>query len=282
MQAENPEKTDQENEKSNHSSQKSLDSSPDKKFKKVTFPLNSSRRPKSSMITNLFVESGDTYPDRDLIYMKPLNIVLKKILEWYWDTGKTILDVTTGDKMSWHSSLISNQKNLSGEKSWNVIFADMSPDSKAEMLADCRHLPFADNSVDIIYMDMPFMEPQNGVETFGIKTHKTPDRPYYFRQIEQKWIPPEEYFFQTWKEFNRVSRNGLIVKMSERYEKGYEITVMTDMDLAYHNKYNKESQFKRCVRVGYRGKRAGLGAKMIHPQRVLSYYTVYKKDYKQR
>lgn len=233
------------------------------------------------METNLFVHSGDTKPDTDLIYMIPLNHVLKRMLEWYWDNGKTILDVTAGARRIWHPQTVHGQ-TLEGGKAWNVIFLDQSSEAKIDIQADFRKLPFQDNSVDIIVVDVPFMRLANGIESFGIKTHKTPDRPYYFRGLKTGWVPPEAYFFQTWKEFNRVSRNGLIVKISERYEKGYEIPVTTYMDLAYENRFNHKSQFHRCVRTGYRGKRAGMGAKMIHPQRVLSYYAVYKKNYKIR
>lgn len=232
------------------------------------------------MITNLFVEKGDTKPDQDLIYMKKLNYALKKILEWYFDTGKTILDVTAGERRTWDNNILYNL-NLEGSLNYNVIFADYSEDALADIRCDFTKLPFADNSVDIVYFDPPFLDIKNGIESFGIKTHRTPDRPSYFRQTG-KWIPPEARFFHTWKEFNRVSRNGLIVKISERYEKGYEIPVTTYMDLAYDRTFNKKSQFRRCVQTGYRGKRAGMGAMMVHAQRVLSYYTVYKKNYKLR
>lgn len=233
------------------------------------------------MITNLFVEKGETKPESDLIYMKPLDFALKKILEWYYDTGKTILDVTAGERRIW-SKDINATSLLTGDKSWSVTFLDQSPEAKAEILADFTKLPFADNSFDVIIFDPPFIKQANGVESFGIKTHKTPDRNFYFRQKNDEWIPPEEYFKLTWKEFNRVSKNGLIVKIAERYEKGYEIPVTTYMDLCYDKRFNPLSEFQRISRVGYRGKRAGLGAKMIHPQRVLSYYANYKKDYKLR
>lgn len=214
--------------------------------------------------------------------MKPVDTVLRRILEWYWDTGKTILDVTAGARKSWQDALLNNESLLTKEKTWKTIFLDASPDADTEIIADFRKLPFQDNSVDIIFVDVPFMKPEHGIEKFGIKTHKTPDRPYYFRGLKTGWIPPEAYFFQTWREFNRVSRNGLIVKISERYEKGWEIPVTTYMDLAYNKIFNKKSNFKRCVQIGYRGKRAGMGAKMIHAQRVLSYYGIFKKDFRQK
>lgn len=230
------------------------------------------------MLTNLFVEAGDTKPDTDLIYMKNLNFALKKILEWYFPPHKTILDVTAGMRKIWNTTTLNNV-NFDEERLYDVIFSDISLDAKLDVNCDFTSLPFKDNSVDLVIFDPPFLKPENGIESFGIKTHKTPDRPFYFRQYD-KWIPPEEFFKMTWREFNRVSKNGLIVKISERYENGYEIPVTTYMDLCYDKRLNPLSEFKRCAKIGYRGKRAGLGAKMIHAQRVLSFYMLYKKDYK--
>lgn len=230
------------------------------------------------MITNCFVQKGDTRSDKDLIYMKPLDYVLQRVLDWYWDSGKTILDVTAGKKMIWNS--IKDNLTIKGEKVWNVTFFDYSKQSEAEIIGSFHNLPFKDNSFDLIVFDPPFIKPESGIENIGIKTHKTPDRLFYFRQNE--WIPPEEQFRRTFEEFNRVSRNGLLVKMAERFQGGYEVPVYTEMDLAYDYRYNSKSKFQRCCRISYRGKRAGLGMKSIHPQRVLSSYTVYKKDRKIR
>lgn len=232
------------------------------------------------MLTNLFVEKGDTKPDTDLIYMKKLNFALKKVLEWYFKDSQKILDVTTGEKRIWNQTTLHNNTLDTKTKRHDVTFLDSSPLSSADILGDFTQLPFADDTFDLIVFDPPFLKPTSGIEAFGIKKHRTPDRMFYFRQNKEEWVPPEIRFQQTWKEFNRVSKNGLIVKISERYENGYEIPVTTHMDLAYDNRFNSESQFKRCAKIGYRGKRAGLGAKMIHAQRVLSYYAVYKKDYK--
>ena len=234
------------------------------------------------MLTNLLVHKGHTKPDKDLIYMKPLDDALRRVLDWYWEPHKEILDVTAGERRIWNPVTLENESIDTKEKLWKVTFTDQSIDAKVDLVADFRRLPFKDNSFDIIVLDVPFMRPEHGIEQFGIKTHKTPDRPYYFRQHNNKWIPPEAFFFQTFKEFNRVSRNGLIIKISERYEKGYEVPVTTYMDLAYDRTFNHKSKFRRCVQIGYRGKRAGMGAKMIHPQRVLTYYVVYKKCFRCR
>lgn len=213
--------------------------------------------------------------------MKPLNVALKKVIEWYFNTGSKVLDVTAGEQRIWNPTTLHNT-DLNGKKIYDVTFLDMSLDAKLEVCADLRKLPFKDNSFDFIVFDPPFIKPSNGIEGFGIKTHKTPDRMYYFRQTKDNWTPPESFFFQTWREFNRVSRNGLIIKISERYEQGYEVPVLTYMDLAYDKRFNKKSKFKRCVNVGYRGIRAGMGAKMVHAQRVLTNYVVYKKCFRCR
>lgn len=235
------------------------------------------------MLTNLFVQKGDARSDKDLIYMKRLNYALKKILDWYFppnkdDTTIKILDVTAGERRIWNEVTLQNT-SIDGAKQYEVTFLDQSLDAELDICADFRHLPFADESFDLIIVDVPFMKPEHGIEAFGIKTHKTPNRDFYFRQ--SRWIPPEAHFFNTTREFNRVSRNGLIVKIQERYENGYEIPVTTYMDLAYDKTFNSlfrhKSEFKRCVQVGYRGKRAGMGARMQSAQRVLSYYAVYQK-----
>lgn len=231
------------------------------------------------MITNLFVKSPDTKPGKDLIYMKPLDYVLQRVLEWYFDSGKKILDVTAGEQVCWNS-IKDNQQLGKNEKVWDVIFCDASSDARTDIVSDFRKLPFKDNSFDIIFFDPPFMKISSGIESIGIKAGRPPCRQFYFRQKE--WISPEQQFKDTFKEFNRVSKNGLIVKMSERYENGYEVAVYTEMDLTYDSRYNQESEFKRVSRMYYRGMRKGLGMKTIHPQRVLSSYTIYKKDYKLR
>jgi len=245
------------------------------------------------MLTNLIVNKGDTDPDIDLIYMKPLPKALSYVLPWYFEPGKKILDVTAGQQRMWQKALVSGQETLAGEKCWKVTFLDGSPEANADVFADFSHLPFADDSFDCIVFDPPFTNPKDAGERFGLykkrvngKTYSYQPREgrmFYFRNPSGAWIPPEEHFKTTWKEFNRVSRNGLIIKISERYEKGYEIPVTTYMDLCYDHRLNPLSEFKRVVQTGYRGNRYKmLGARMIHPQRVLTYYAVYKKNYKLR
>ncbi|MEK6886530.1 MAG: hypothetical protein AABW88_01740, partial [Nanoarchaeota archaeon] len=168
----------------------------------------------AKMITNLFVEKGNTKPDTDLIYMKRLNFALKKVLDWYFSKAVTILDVTSGEKRIWNQTTLHNTQISNGEKRHNVTFMDMSPLAKTDILGDFTKLPFADDSFDLIVFDPPFLKPESCIENFGIKTHKTPDRLFYFRQNKDECVSPEIRFQQKWQEFNRVSKNGLIVKIS--------------------------------------------------------------------
>lgn len=233
---------------------------------------------KKQFVSNLFVEKPHTESDIDLIYMKRLPYVMQKIFPFFFDPGKVVLDVTTGMKKSWDKNLFDVPDIDADHPYCDVIFMDGSSESKAEVLADFRKIPLPDNSVDVIYFDPAFTELKNSQEKHGIKTTRKADREFYFRGINGKWIPPEAYFFQTWKEFNRVSRNGLIVKISERFRDLEEVPVLTYMDLAYNKRFNKKSEFTRCVNVGFRGKRAGTGRFNHNPQRVLSNYAVYKKN----
>lgn len=248
---------------------------------------------KNKIMTNLVVNSGDTLPDRDLIYMKPLPKALKMILSWYFKTGSKILDVTAGQRKIWDKALLAGQTDLHGEHNYEVTFLDGSPQSQTDVIADFQHLPIKDQSHDLIIFDPPFTDVKNSGERFSYSPKTVSGTSYrykaregrlfYFQNAFGDFIPPEELFKKTWREFNRVSRNGLIVKMSDRYEKGYEVPVLTYLDLCFNKLFNPLSDFRRVGCVGYRGNRFKLmGARMIHPQRVLTYYVIYKKDYKTR
>lgn len=237
-------------------------------------------------VSNCFVEKGATESDQKLIYMKLLNYPLRKIIPFYFDHGIKVLDVTTGEKRMWNDNLYETL-TFDGKPYCGITWFDGSLDSKADIVGDFRKLPFPDNSFDLIVFDPPFTEQKNLLEGYsGIKSqslhHLKPNRTYYSRTNSKKWIPPEAYFFQTWREFNRVSKNGLIVKISERFKNLEEIPVLTYMDLAYNKRFNHKSEFKRCVMVHYRGKRMATGARSGNPQRVLSEYAVYKKDVRKR
>lgn len=231
-------------------------------------------------MTNCFVDAGNTDSDTDLIYMKKLPVSFTKTLMWYFKNGTKVLDVTAGHRKIWDRKLLYNG-DFDGKKIFDVTFVDGSPESEADIVSDFRKLPFDDNSFDVIVFDPPFTELKNSQEKHGIKTNRKADREFYFQSLTEKWIQPEAYFFQTWREFNRVSRNGLIVKISERFKNLEEIPVLTYMDLAYNKRFNHASQFQRCVNISYRGMRAGTGRFNANPQRVLSHYAVYKKDRRQ-
>jgi len=233
-------------------------------------------------VSNVFVEKSPfKIEDVNFIYFKRLPYVLRKVLPYYFDKGLTILDVTTGKKKMWDHSLVDNATLESDEPFCKVIFMDGSAESDADILGDFRKIPLPDNSVDLIIFDPAFTEMKNAQENHGVKGG-IGRRHFYFRGIGGKWIPPEAYFFQTWREFNRVSRNGLLVKISERFKNLEEIPVLTYLDLAYNKRFNKKSQFVRIVNIMYRGKRKATGARTANAQRVASNYVLFKKDRRKR
>ena len=227
-------------------------------------------------MSNCFVEKP-VEQSIDFIYFKRLPLALRKILTWFWEPGVEILDVTAGMQKSWNKDLFINENIDTGKPFCKVTFMDGSVEAKADVIADFRKLPFPDNSFDLIYFDPAFTEIKNAQENHGTYGG-IGRRPFYFRGIGDKWIPPEAYFFQTWREFNRVSKNGLVVKISERFKDLEEIPVLTYMDLAYNHRFNKKSEFQRCVNIVYRGRRKSTGARSYNPQRVFSNYAVFKKN----
>jgi len=233
-------------------------------------------------VSNVFVEKSSLkIEDRNFIYFKKLPYVLRKVLPYYFDRGLVILDVTAGEKKMWDHSLFDNATLENDEPFCKVIFMDGSNEADGDIVADFRKIPLPDNSVDLIIFDPAFTEIKNAQENHGVKGG-TGRRHFYFRGIGGKWIPPEAYFFQTWREFNRVSRNGLLVKISERFKNLEEIPVLTYLDLAYNKRFNKKSEFVRIVNIMYRGKRKATGARTANAQRVASNYVLFKKDRRKR
>jgi hypothetical protein len=240
---------------------------------------------KKIFCSNCFVEKGCTESDEKLIYMKPLRYPMNKLIPFYFDAGLKVLDVTTGYRKMWNENLYKGL-TLDGIPYCDVTWFDGSQDSKADIIGDFRKLPFNDGEFDLIIFDPAFTNIKNAQENHGVKdtrgNRNIGQRPFYFRGINNEWIPPEQYFQETWQEFNRVSNNGLLIKISERFEKLEEIPVLTYMDLAYNNRFNSKSEFKRCCMTHYRGKRMATGARSGNPQRVLSQYVIYKKDVRKR
>ena len=235
-----------------------------------------------SFISNVFVEKdGTKIGDVNFIYFKKLPLVLRKLIPYYFDSGVKVLDLTAGFRKMWDTSLFERNTIDTGKPYCDVTFMDGSLDSDSHILGDFRKIPLPDNAVDLIIFDPPFTEVKNAQENHGVKGGKG-RREFYFRGLTDRWIPPEAYFFQCWKEFNRVSRNGLIIKIAERFKDLEEIPVITYADLAFNHRFNKKSEFSRIVNIVYRGKRKATGARTHNAQRVSSNYLIYKKDRRQR
>lgn len=203
----------------------------------------------------------------NLLYRIPLEDTMRIILPFYWKAPKSVLDVTTGGKKSWQNHFI-NQVGLDGKINWAVTFSDISEDARPDMVADCRHLPVPDDSFDIIYYDPPFTKPENDSMKNGLNANGKPGRTFYMRNF----IPLDRMFNETVEEFNRVAREGLVIKIGDRHEDRVYIAQHVDAI----NIYSK--RFKLVDILHYRGNRPMQGT--FHPfaSNTVSYYLIFKKN----
>jgi hypothetical protein len=204
----------------------------------------------------------------NLMYRIPLESTMRMILNFYWKPPKTILDVTAGERKIWDASI--NQIGIDGFAAWKVDFSDKSKDAKADIIADCRNLPVRDFSYDIIVFDPPFTEVSNGsVEGFGLREGGDfKGRAFYMREFEDI----KELCEAAAPEFNRIAREGLVVKMGDRHDERRLIAQHIDAYLAF-------SKYFECIDiVHYRGNRPVQGARLPFTANTVTYYLVFKKN----
>lgn len=76
--------------------------------------------------------------------------VFPKVLELHVDEGATIADVTYGKGVFW--------KNVN-RNDYQVYASDLDPEkSPSGHSVDCRNLPYADDSLDVVVLDPPYAE----------------------------------------------------------------------------------------------------------------------------
>jgi hypothetical protein len=74
------------------------------------------------------------------------NVVLKSLFDFYWHPEGKIVDLTCNKKRMW--------KGLPQE---NVIFCDIDPSYKPDIVCDFKNTPFADSEVAVIVFDPPHL-----------------------------------------------------------------------------------------------------------------------------
>lgn len=219
----------------------------------------------------------------NLIYMVDLKDTLKMIIPFYWNPGKTIIDVTAGRRLIWgHFGY--NHLSSCGMEHWHVEFNDIEETTKADYHLPANEIDKLGKHWDILVIDLPFVELKDGVESFGVRARQREGRikfndktkfrrEFYFNRYE----PLDKAFPKCVKAFNKVADN-LIVKMGNSHKNKRAIMNCTEAELAFDSKRNPESEFNLIDSIGYRGNYARRGGRFPFAQSVMSYYMIFKKD----
>lgn len=219
----------------------------------------------------------------NLIYMVDLKDTLKMIIPFYWNPGKTIIDVTAGKRLIW-SHFGYNHLSPCGMEHWHVEFNDMKESISADYHVKAQEIDKLGKHWDILVVDFPFVDLKAGVESFGVRTryevlHNQLTKPQKFRRefYFNGYRPLNEVFPECVKPFNKVADN-LIVKMGNSHKNKRAIMNCTEAELAFDHKRNPESEFHLIDSIGYRGNYARRGGRFPFAQSVMSYYMIFKKD----
>jgi hypothetical protein len=220
----------------------------------------------------------------NLLYMIPLNQVLSRIIPFYWNPGKKIIDVTAGKKISWEVFPY-NTKMFNGRIAWDVEFNDLNKERDADYHIPAQEIDKIGKHYDILFNDFPFTELKNGVESFGTKSlYKRPHlqqssmnqkfrRQFYFDNYQ----PLQQLFLDCVKAWNKTADN-LIIKIGNshkdkklRYNLGHAINT-------FAKEFNPKSPFHLIDVIDYRGIYSSRGGRFPFAQSVLSHYAIFKKD----
>lgn len=216
----------------------------------------------------------------NLIYMVPLRKVLSMIIPFYWNPGKTIIDVTAGKRISWQTFPYSH-KGFDDTIPWTVEFNDIDENTPADYHLPAQEIDKTGKHYDILFNDFPFTELKNGLESFGTKKkadHLRKEkslgrREFYFNQYR----PLKELFPECFDAWCKTADN-LIIKIGNshknkelRYNLGHAINT-------FAHEFNESSPFHLVDVIDYRGIYSSRGGRFPFAQSVLSHYAIFKKD----
>lgn len=222
----------------------------------------------------------------NLLYMIPLNQVLNKIIPFYWNPGKRIIDVTCGKKISWEKFPYNTETLDNGKVAWDVEFNDLDGEREADYHVPAEKIDSIGKHYDILFNDFPFTELKNGLESFGTKDRKGKfvgdrskdvNREFYFRNYR----PLYERFMQCVDAWNKTADN-LIIKIGDSH-KDYELIPNHYYAIkAFDKRENPKSQFYLMDCIHYRGIYSSRGGRFPFAQSVVTQYLIFKKDLKKR
>ena len=220
------------------------------------------------------------------LYMLDLADTMRMIVPFYWNPGKTIVDVTAGKRLIWRNFLY-NHLSACGFQHWHIDFYDKSRNSKCDEIWSAETIDRLGRHWDILVVDFPFTELKNGVESFGVRAKRMAgrakgkigsynqnfSREFYFRYF----VPLKEVFPICVDPFNKVADN-LVIKVGDSH-KNKRLTANMHQAIKYFDHAeNPNSEFNLIDIISYRGNYARRGGRFPFAQSVTSYYLVFKKD----
>lgn len=195
--------------------------------------------------------------------------VFPQILALHVPEGATVADVTYGSGVFWRNVPQSKYKLLATDIAEGV---------------DCRHLPYADASIDCVVLDPPYMEGffrKEDNQKAGGGTH-TAFRRYYSNGNERsegaKWHHAvTELYFSAGREAYRVLREGgiLIVKCQDEVSANRQW--LTHIEI--HNEYTTMGFYCKDLFVVVRENKPGVSRlkRQVHARKNHSYFMVFVK-----
>lgn len=223
----------------------------------------------------------------NLLYMVNLKDTMKMIVPYFWNHGKTIIDVTAGKRLIW-GHFPYNHKSACGYEHWHIDFNDMEESVKADYHVPAQQIHTLGKHWDILVNDFPFTDLKNGVESFGVQDRRavalgTIQKPQKFRRdfYFRNFRPLNELFPECVEAFNAAADN-MIVKIGNSHKEGILLTNATEAEMAFDHRRNPKSDFYLVDIINYRGNYARRGGRFPFAQTVVSYYMIFKKNPKGR
>lgn len=220
----------------------------------------------------------------NLLYMIPLNQVLSRIIPFYWNPGKKIIDVTCGKKISWETFPY-NTPMFNGKIAWDVEFNDSDPDIEADYHLKAQEIAYTDKTYDILFSDFPFTNLKNGLESWGTKKKIDHIR-------KEKSLGRREQYFKNYSELQKLylecvldwnlTADNLIIKIGDSHKDYQLIPNHVYAIQAFDKRFNPKSEFSLMDMIHYRGIYSSRGGRFPFAQAVTSYYIIFKKDLKKR
>lgn len=206
------------------------------------------------------------------------------IIPFYWNPGKTIIDVTAGKRISWEVFPF-NHINFHGKISWDVEFNDINPERVADYHLPAQQIDKTKKHYDILFNDFPFTELKNGLESFGTKKKVDHIR-------KEKSLGRREFYFDNYKPLNELfpecldawnkTADNLIIKIGDSHKNYEQIPNHVYAINTFDHKLNPKSEFHLMDCIHYRGIYSSRGGRFPFAQSVTSYYLIFKKDLKKR